>query len=344
MLAVDASASSDPVPKGGGESHDAPTPLTAESSAGCAAGHFYGGQAVIDGVMMRGKKAWSLAVRQQSGAVVSRSFLVEDPAAKHRVLAWPVVRGIVGMWDSLALGIRALNLSANLSLEGSSAEEEGPPPQLGAREMALTVGIALVVAVGLFVVLPLVVARAFGTALSNPVLFNLVEGVVRILVFLGYVVVISLLPDLRRLFQYHGAEHKTINAFEDGRPLDAAEARPYSTLHPRCGTAFLLVVMVVAILVFSLVGKPPLVWLVLSRLVGIPIVAGLSYEVIRYAGRHRRGLVARVVLWPGLALQRLTTREPSEEQVQVAVVALQEVLRVEAGGDPLVGAAAGVGS
>ncbi len=294
--------------------------------------------------MMRGKTAWSLAVRQESGAVVSRSFLVQDPAAKHRLLGWPVVRGIVGMWDSLALGIRALNLSANLSLEGSASEQDGPPPQLGAREMALTLGIALVVAVGLFVVLPLVVARAFGAALSNAVLFNLVEGLVRILVFLGYVVVISLLPDLRRLFQYHGAEHKTINAFEDGRPLDAAEARPYSTLHPRCGTAFLLVVMVMAILVFSLVGKPPLVWLVLSRLVGIPIVAGLSYEVIRYAGRHRRGLLARVVLWPGLALQRLTTREPSEEQVQVAVTALKEVLRVEAGGDPLAGGAAGAGS
>jgi len=344
MFALDASVDSGRAPEAEVRTGDASTQGGENVPAGCAAGHFYGGQAVIDGVMMRGKKAWSLAVRQESGAVVSRSFLVDDPSAKHRVLAWPTVRGIVGMWDSLALGMRALNLSANLSLEGSASDEEGPPPQLGVREMAITVVIALVVAVGLFVVLPLVVARAFGTALSNPVLFNLVEGVVRILIFLGYVVVISLLPDLRRVFQYHGAGHKTINAFEDGRPLDAAEARGDFTLHPRCGAAFLLVVMVVAILVFSLVGKPPLFWLVISRLLGIPVVAGLSYEVIRYAGRHRGGLLARVVLWPGLALQRLTTREPSEEQVQVAVAALKEVLRVEAGGDPFAGAAVGAGS
>lgn len=316
------------------------------TAADSAATHFYGGQAVIDGVMMRGRKAWGLAVRQQSGAIVRRSFLIDDPAQRYPLLRWPVIRGMAALWDSLALGMRALSLSANLSLEGVQ-EQEGtaePAPQLGKREMVVTIGIALLIAVGLFVVVPLLVARAFGSALDNAVLFNLVEGLVRIVIFLGYVIAISFMPDLRRVFEYHGAEHKTINAFEDGKPLDASAAQPYSTLHPRCGTAFLLVVMVVAILLFSLVGKPPLVWLILSRLVGIPIVAGLSYELIRYAGRHRQGFVARGVLAPGLGLQKLTTREPSPDQLQVAIAALKEVLRVEAGGEPNAGAPAEAGS
>lgn len=295
--------------------------------------HYYGGQAVIEGVMMRGRRFWGLAVRRPDGDIVRRSYSLSDPGARYPALRWPLIRGVIALWDSLSLGIRALNISANLSLEGAATDEE-PAPQLGTKEMAVTVVIALLIGVGLFVVAPLLVARWFGPALANPILFNLVEGAVRIAIFLAYIVGVSLLPDLRRVFEYHGAEHKVINAYEAGRPLEPASVQRFSTLHPRCGTAFLLVVMVLAILVLALVGKPPLVWLIVSRVVGIPVVAGLAYEVIRFAGRHRHGIVARVLLGPGLGLQKLTTREPSDAQVEVAVAALEEVLRVEAGGAP----------
>lgn len=315
--------------------HGDPVPVNKE---GCAIEqHYYGGQAVIEGVMMRGRYSWGLAVRHPDGDIVRRSYTLVDPGVRYPILKWPLIRGVVALWDSLSLGIRALNISANLSLEGMETEEE-PPPQLGAREMAVTVIVALLIGVALFVVAPLLIARLFGDALANPVLFNLVEGLVRIAIFLVYILAVSLLPDLRRVFEYHGAEHKVINAYEAGEVLRPTAVQPFSTLHPRCGTAFLLVVMVMAILVLSLVGKPPLVWLIVSRLVGIPIIAGLAYEVVRYAGRHRKGFVARVLLGPGLGLQKLTTRQPSDEQVEVAVAALEEVLRVEAGDAPALGA------
>ena len=288
----------------------------------------YGGQAVVDGVMMRGRSFWGVAVRLEDGGIARRSYPLSNPGARYPFLKWPVLRGMLALWDSLSLGIRALSISANLSLENLGTEEE-PPPQLGTKELVATVGIALVIAVALFVVAPLAVARLCGEALANPLLFNLVEGVVRIAIFLGYVAGISVIPDLRRVFEYHGAEHKTINAYEAGESLQPVAIRAFSTIHPRCGTSFLLVVMVVAIIVFSLVGKPPLAWLVVSRLVGIPLVAGLAFEIIRYAGLHRGGVVARVLLAPGLALQRLTTREPSDEQVEVAVAALTEVAEAE---------------
>ena len=269
--------------------------------------------------------------------------------------------------------MKALGISANLSLDGeaalqatatATAENAGsamvpdpvsatddpiePPAEsvadpapaakaqagLGWKEMAFTFILAIGLAVVLFIVIPLAVVKYFEDVFSNPFVFNLVEGLIRIAIFLGYIGVISLIPDLRRVFEYHGAEHKVIHAYEAGEELDTAHAERFATLHPRCGTAFLLVVMVMAIIVFSVVGKPTLVVLVLSRLVGIPIVAGLSYEVIRFAGRHKDGAIARIVLWPGLKLQRLTTREPSVEQVEVAIVALREVLRVDAGGEP----------
>ncbi len=333
--------------------------------------HTMGGQAVIEGVMMRGKRSWGLAVRQPSGVIVRHSFALDPIGERYKVLKLPVLRGVVALADSLVLGMKALGISANLSLDGESgsqaagtAENAGsamvrdeasgtdgpvgspaepvadPAPAakaqagLGWKEMALTFILAIGLAVVLFIVIPLAVVKYFEDVFSNPFVFNLVEGLIRIAIFLGYIGVISLLPDLRRVFEYHGAEHKVIHAYEAGEELDPAHAERFTTLHPRCGTAFLLVVMVMAIIVFSVVGKPTLLVLVLSRLVGIPIVAGLSYEVIRFAGRHKDGAIAKIVLWPGLKLQRLTTREPSVEQVEVAIVALMEVLRVDAGGEP----------
>lgn len=337
-------------PEAGGVDHpDAPC---ADGCDVLGSGHTVGGQAVIEGVMMRGRRSWGLAVRQPSGVIAHHSFALTSVAERHPVLKLPILRGIVTLVESLVLGMRALGLSANLSLEGdeeaagtdgvaSDAPASGPGSTdgaaaagLGWKEMAVTFVIALGLAVVLFVVIPLAVVKYFEHVFSNPFVFNLVEGLIRIAIFLAYVGLISLIPDLRRVFEYHGAEHKVIHAYEAGYELDTENAGRFTTLHPRCGTAFLLVVMVMAILVFSVVGKPSLVLLVLSRLVGIPIVAGLSYEVIRFAGRHKDGVISRVVLWPGLKLQRLTTREPSVEQVEVAIVALVEVLRVDAGGEP----------
>jgi uncharacterized protein YqhQ len=185
--------------------------------------------------------------------------------------------------------------------------------------------------VGLFVVIPLVVVKLFEESFSHPFLFNLVEGLIRIAIFLLYILGISLVPDLRRVFMYHGAEHKIIHSYEAcGRP-DTATAGRYPTLHPRCGTGFLLIVMVLAVFVFAIIGKPSLPWLVLSRLIGIPFIVGIAYEVgIKGLGKHPDGLLARILLWPGLQLQRLTTREPTPDQLEVAAVALEECMAMDA--------------
>ncbi len=304
-----------------------------------------GGQAILEGVMMRGRTSWGLAVRHPSGGIERRSFPLFLVGERYPLLKKPVIRGVVTLGESLSLGIKALRMSADLSLEGKNpaeegqaeAQEEAGPVSLRWHEWALTVGGALVVAVLLFVVIPLALVKYFEDTFSNPFVFNLVEGLIRIAIFLLYVTGVSLIPDLRRVFEYHGAEHKAIHAYEHGEPLDVEHVSRFTTRHPRCGTAFLLVVMVVAILVFSLVGKPSLWVLVVSRLIGIPFVAGISYEVIRYAGRHQDGRFARIVSWPGLTLQRLTTREPDVQQVEVAIAVLVEVLRVEEGGEPVPG-------
>lgn len=317
----------------------------------CVREHTFGGQAVIEGVMMRGRHSWAVAVRRPSGGIARVAYPLDSPGSAHRLLRLPIVRGIVALYDSLSLGVKALGISANIGLEEaepadtdvqSSAQAAVPAAGVGEKpakeesafgfkELAVTVVVSLGLAVGLFVVVPLVVVKTFESTFSNPFVFNLVEGVIRIVIFLLYIVGMSLIPDLRRVFQYHGAEHKVIHAYEHcGRP-DAQEARRYTTLHPRCGTGFLFVVMVIAILLFAFVGKPSLPYLVLSRIIGIPVIVGIAYEVgIKWAGRHPDGPVARVLLWPGLQLQRLTTREPSDDQLEVAAAALEEVMALDA--------------
>jgi uncharacterized protein YqhQ len=314
----------------------------------------FGGQAVMEGVMMRGRHSWGLAVRRPCGDIARFSFALTSIGDRHRWLKLPVLRGVVALFESLSLGVKALGISANVGLEAVEAKAEvevealpgadGSPATDGAsqtdaasakpglafgwREMAVTLVVAVALAVGLFVVVPLVVVKHFETTFHNPFVFNLMEGLIRIGVFLIYILGISLIPDLRRVFQYHGAEHKVIHAYEAcGRP-DAQRAADQSPLHPRCGTGFLLVVMVIAIFVFAVVGKPSLPWLVLSRIVGIPVIIGISYEVgIKWLGRHPNGVIARVLLWPGLQLQRLTTRQPSSDQLEVAAAALDEVMK-----------------
>jgi len=328
----------------------------------CTWEHTFGGQAVIEGVLMRGKHSWGMAVRRPSGGIARVAFPLESLGSRHRWMRLPVVRGVVSLYESLSLGIKALGMSANIGLEDPGAPSETSTvddpapgagvvpvadeasevvgdtgsegleekPAFGWKELAVTVVVAVAFAVGLFVVVPLAVVKYFEETFSNPFVFNLVEGIIRIAIFILYIVVVSLLPDLRRVFQYHGAEHKVIHAYEScGRP-DAKRAVMFSPRHPRCGTGFLLLVMVIAVLVFAIVGKPSLPWLVLSRLLGIPLIIGISYEIgIKWAGKHPNGFFARILLWPGIQLQRLTAREPTPDQLEVAAAALEEVMRMD---------------
>jgi uncharacterized protein YqhQ len=283
-----------------------------------------GGQAVLEGVMMRGVSTWSVAVRKPEGEIELTSEPLVSWAKRHRVLRLPVIRGVVALAESLKIGFRALAISANAQL----AEEEDQEP-IGGLTWGFTIALSLVLAIGLFFVIPVGATSLIKDQLGSALLFWLVEGVLRTAIFIGYILLISRLPDLRRVFEYHGAEHKTISAFEAGDQLTPERAARYSRLHPRCGTSFLLIVMVLAIFVFAPIGLPEWYWLLLSRILGIPLIAGLSYEVIKWAGRNRHKAWVRAVMWPGLMLQNLTTREPDHDQLEVAIRALEAVLAVE---------------
>jgi uncharacterized protein YqhQ len=286
-----------------------------------------GGQAVLEGVMMRGVSTWALAVRKppaderaELGPIEVQSFPLVSVLKRHRLLRLPVVRGVVALVESLKIGFKALGLSANAQLDDDEQDLSG-----GA--WAGTVVVAMAFAIGLFFLLPAGVTSLLD--LPNGVVFVIVEKVVRIAIFLGYIWLISRMRDLQRVFEYHGAEHKTISCYEAGLPLTPENAQRFSRLHPRCGTSFLLIVMIVAIVVFAPLGQPEWYWLFLSRIVGIPLVAGLAFEVIKWFGRNRSRRWARALMWPGLQLQRLTTREPDLAQLAVAIAALEAVLAVE---------------
>src|SRR6188508_366124 len=263
-----------------------------------------GGQAVLEGVMMRGPSAWALAVRKPNGEIAEVNRPVQSVMARHWFFRLPVIRGMIALGESLAIGFRALAISANYA-----AQEEGDE---GEVETELSRG-ALIFAF----------AIAIGFALM------LVKGLIRVSLFIGYLLIISLLPDLRRVFEYHAAEHKVINAYEAGEELVPERVQRFSLIHPRCGTAFLLWVMVIAIFVFAFLGRPPLPWLIASRILLLPVIAGLAYELIRFAGKHTDNRVLMALLAPGLWLQRLTTRQPSLDQLEVSISALKEVLQLE---------------
>jgi uncharacterized protein YqhQ len=285
-----------------------------------------GGQAVLEGVMMRGVSTWAVAVRTPEGKVEVTAEPLVSWAKRHRVLRWPVIRGVVALVESLKIGFRALGISANAQLVAEDGEE---PEPIGGFTWGLTIALSMALAIGLFFVVPVSATSVIKDELGSAFLFWLVEGVLRTAIFIGYIVLISRLPDLRRVFEYHGAEHKTISCYEAGDRLTPPRAELYSRLHPRCGTSFLLIVMVLAIFVFAPIGLPEWYWLVTSRILGIPLIAGLSYEVIKWAGRNRRKRWVRVLMWPGLMLQNLTTRVPDREQLAVAITALEAVLAVE---------------
>jgi uncharacterized protein YqhQ len=290
-----------------------------------------GGQAVLEGVMMRGVSTWAVAVRkpapgQEPGEVPTGPIdVVSEPLVswvkKHRVYRLPVIRGVVALAESLTIGFKALGISANAQM-GEEEEEIGKGTWTG------TVIFAVLFAVGLFFLLPATLAKLVGNS-DNGLAFVVVEKIIRISIFVGYLWLIARMKDLQRVFQYHGAEHKTISCYEAGLPLTPENAQQFSRLHPRCGTSFLLIVMIVAIFVFAPLGRPD--WPVLfgSRVIGIPIVAGLAFELIKLFGRNRTKRWARVLMWPGMQLQKLTTREPDLTQLAVAIAALEAVLAVE---------------
>lgn len=283
--------------------------------------HFYGGQAVVEGVMMRGRDVWAVAVRRPAGDLHIESHDIDSVAKRHPILAKPFIRGVIALGQALGIGFRALSVSARESVP----EEE----RLSSRQMGLSMAIAAVIFIGLFVVLPAVAFRWVGRSVDSSILVNALEGVFRVALFLGYLLLIGRTKDIRRVFQYHGAEHKAIAAYENDVEVTAESAQRFSTEHVRCGTNFLLTVMVVTIVVYAFVGRPSLVGLIVSRIVLIPVIAGLAYEVIRFAARHMRWWWVRAFMRPGLWLQRFTTREPTLEQVEVAVASLRAVLTAE---------------
>jgi uncharacterized protein YqhQ len=285
-----------------------------------------GGQAVLEGVMMRGVSVWAVAVRTPEGQIEIESEALVPWAKRHRLWRLPVLRGVVALGESMKIGFRALAISANAQLEEEEGEEK---EEIGGWVWGLTIAFSMILAIGLFFVVPVGLTSLIKGQLGSPLLFWLVEGLLRTGLFIGYIAAISRMPDLRRVFEYHGAEHKTISCYEAEDELLPSRAKLYSRLHPRCGTSFLLIVMVLAIFVFAPIGLPAWYWLVASRILGIPLIAGLSYEVIKWAGKHRRKGWVRAVMWPGLMLQNLTTREPDEEQLAVAIASLNAVLARE---------------
>jgi uncharacterized protein YqhQ len=281
-----------------------------------------GGQAVMEGVMMRGVSTWAVACRTPDGEIAVQSHPIVSWVRGRSYLKLPVVRGVVALAQSLSIGFKALEVSAN----AQAAEDD---KEISKGMWAGTVLLALVIAIGLFFVVPVLLTSLVKDALGSSLLFWLVEGLVRTGIFLGYLTVLSRQKDLRRVFEYHGAEHKVIACFEADQPLIPKNAQRFSRLHPRCGTSFLLVVMIVAIFAFAPVGLPAWYILLATRIIGVPLVAGLSFELIKLAGKHRSRAWVRGVMWPGMQLQKLTTQEPSHDQLTVAIAALEAVLDVE---------------
>jgi uncharacterized protein YqhQ len=283
----------------------------------------YGGQAVIEGVMMRGPRESAIAVRLPEGKIEVTRLALNSWAAKP-VFKLPLIRGFVALVDSLIVGTRALAFSANRSM--GEGEEGSQEEELGFWELALTIGIALALGLLLFVGLPTGMAHLFRGKVTGVMWQNLLEGAIRLVVFFLYILLISRLKDIQRVFQYHGAEHKAIFTYEAGAELTVENARPFPRLHPRCGTSFLLIVVVVSIFVFAFVGLHPLWWRLLSRMLLMPLVAGIAYEILKFSSRHLEAPWLRWLIVPGLLLQKLTTREPDDAQLEVALAALKGIL------------------
>jgi uncharacterized protein YqhQ len=283
--------------------------------------HYYGGQALLEGVMMRGRDHWAVAVRRPDRSIHVESHDIDSIARRHPILAKPGLRGVIALGQALSIGVKALTISANQSVE----DEERLTP----RQMGFSMALAFVVFIAVFVIGPYLGFRAFRGAVPSSFLRNLLEGLLRVALFLGYLFLIGQMKDIRRVFEYHGAEHKTIAAYEHGDPLEPAAVDRYSTLHVRCGTNFLLIVMLLAVLIYSFFSVQGLLFGILLRVVTIPVIAGISYELLRLGAKFSNSLVMRALMAPGLWLQKITTKPPDRSQIEVAIASFEEVLRRE---------------
>jgi uncharacterized protein YqhQ len=290
-----------------------------------------GGQAVLEGVMMRGPSNWSVAVRKPDGEIAHVNQPIASPMARHQIWRLPVIRGVIALGESLAIGFRALAISANYAAQQEGEEGEEIATELTRGQLFFAFAIAIGFAILLFKVSPALITDWIGIDAGW---FVIVEGLIRVGIFIAYLALISLFPDLRRVFQYHAAEHKAINAYEAGEELEPETVQRFSLIHPRCGTAFLLWVMVIAVFVFAFFGRPHWYWLIATRILLLPVIAGLAYELIRFAGKHQDNRILMTLLAPGLWLQRLTTRQPSLDQIEVSIRALKQVLALEGKYDP----------
>ena len=303
--------------------------------------YYYGGQAVMEGVIMRGQRQMAVAIRQPDGRIALHSAPLDSWVYRSPVRHWPFIRGVFVLWDALLLGMRALTLSANVAYiedevgerpegVGTATEPAVEPAGIAGPMLWATVALSLLFGTALFFVLPLLIIHFLDRWIASPVVSNLVEGLIRLAILLGYLALIGRTPDIRRVFGYHGAEHKTINAYEAGAPLDVASVQRQSTLHTRCGTGFLLIVVLFSIVVFVFLGRPPLPLRILSRIILVPAIAAVAYEFVRFSAAHYGNRLVRLLVTPSLALQRLTTREPEDGMVEVAIIALKRVLVADA--------------
>ncbi|MDH5781865.1 MAG: DUF1385 domain-containing protein [Dehalococcoidia bacterium] len=281
---------------------------------------YHGGQAVIEGVMMRGKRNLAISVRRPDGKLE----VLKQPLAniyKGRLREIPLVRGVIVLIETLVLGVQALLHSAQIA----SAEEEKIPT----AALWGIVAASMAFAVALFFITPLLATRYFDIYIASDLISNLIEGLVRIGIFIAYLKLIGLFPDVKRVFAYHGAEHKVVNAYEAGCPLELEAIKSYSTAHARCGTSFIFAVLIIAILVFALLGRPSLWLSILSRIILLPVIAALGYEVTKFGARYSKSILSRILLAPGLMLQAMTTREPDDSQLEAAISALNEVIEAD---------------
>jgi uncharacterized protein YqhQ len=281
----------------------------------------YGGQAVIEGVMIRGRKSAVTAVRRPNGEITTHNRPL-SPVYTGRMRKAPLLRGIIVLIEAMVLGISSLLYSANVSLEEEEEEITG-------KAVWLMIAVAVLLAVILFLVIPLFLTRLINPYISSSLVFHLIEGTIRLLIFIAYLKLVGLMPDIKRIFTYHGAEHKAVNAYEHGVPLEVEAVKEHDKVHVRCGTSFLFVVLVIAIVVFALVGRPSLWLMILSRILLIPVIAALGYEFIHFGANHADNPLIRAVIAPGLWLQGMTTKEPEDDQIEVALVGLKKALEVD---------------
>jgi uncharacterized protein YqhQ len=290
-----------------------------------------GGQAVLEGVMMRSPHAWGIAVRKPSGEIVTHSEPLERPSEQHKWMGWPVVRGVMTLGHAMKLGFRALRFSANAALDEMPANDQGKKMEITGWMAGLNMAFSIAFFIFMYKYLPLLATTELKKV--NPVfgqqfVFNLVDGLIRIAMFLLFVWGVSLWKDIRRVYEYHGAEHKTVFAFENGDPLETAAVQKYSTYHPRCGTSFLMTVMIISMIVYMLIPVHTFWARFAIRIVFLPLIAGVSYEIIRFAAKHRGSLFALMTA-PGLWLQRITTQPPDDREVECAIIALDEAMKLE---------------